>query len=68
MKTRPVVPAGAVLQGDGKTSVWVEKEPGRFQRVEVKVGERAGDVVPVLSGLTAGTRIVVDGAMLLRAQ
>jgi cobalt-zinc-cadmium efflux system membrane fusion protein len=68
MKTRPVVPAGAVLQGDGKTSVWVEKAPGRFQPVEVKVGERAGDVLPVLSGLTAGTRIVVDGAMLLRAQ
>jgi cobalt-zinc-cadmium efflux system membrane fusion protein len=68
MKTRPVVPAGAVMQGDGKTSVWIEKAPGRFQPVEVKVGERAGDVLPVLSGLTAGTRIVVDGAMLLRAQ
>ena len=24
MRTLPVVPAGAVLQGDGKTSVWVE--------------------------------------------
>jgi cobalt-zinc-cadmium efflux system membrane fusion protein len=68
MKTRPVVPAGAVLQGDGKTSVWVERSPGRFQPVEVKVGERAGGMLPVISGVTAGTRIVVDGAMLLRAQ
>ena len=68
MKTLPVVPAGAVMQGDGKTSVWVERAPGRFQPVEVKVGERAGNMLPVLSGLQAGTRIVADGAMLLRAQ
>jgi cobalt-zinc-cadmium efflux system membrane fusion protein len=68
MKTVPVVPVGAVLQGDGKTSVWVEIAPGRFQPVEVKTGERAGEMLPVMSGLKAGTRIVVDGAMLLRAQ
>ncbi len=68
MKTLPVVPAGAVMQGDGKTSVWIEKSPGRFQPVEVKVGERAGNMLPVLSGLGAGARIVADGAMLLRAQ
>jgi cobalt-zinc-cadmium efflux system membrane fusion protein len=68
MKTLPVVPVGAVLQGDGKTSVWVEKAPGHFQPVEVKTGERTGDMLPVISGLKAGTRIVVDGAMLLRAQ
>jgi cobalt-zinc-cadmium efflux system membrane fusion protein len=68
MKTLVVVPTGAVLQGDGKTSVWVEKAPGRFQPVEVKVGERSGNMLPILSGLQAGTRIVTDGAMLLRAQ
>jgi cobalt-zinc-cadmium efflux system membrane fusion protein len=68
MKTLPVVPAGAVLQGDGKTMVWVEQAPGRYQPVEVKTGERAGANLPILSGLRAGTRIVVDGAMLLREQ
>jgi multidrug efflux pump subunit AcrA (membrane-fusion protein) len=68
MKTLPVLPVGAVLQGDGKTTVWVEKGPGRFQPVEVKTGERAGNLLPVMSGLKAGTRVVVDGAMLLRAQ
>ena len=47
MKTLPVVPVGAVLQGDGKTSVWVETARGRFQTVEVKTGERAGDMLPV---------------------
>jgi cobalt-zinc-cadmium efflux system membrane fusion protein len=68
MRTLPVVPVGAVLQGDGKTVVWVEQAPGRFRPVEVKTGERTGGNLPVLSGLQAGTRIVVDGAMLLRAQ
>ncbi|HJZ96293.1 MAG TPA: efflux RND transporter periplasmic adaptor subunit [Candidatus Solibacter sp.] len=68
MKTLPVVPAGAVLQGDGKSIVWVEQSPGRFQPVEVKAGERNGANFPILSGLPAGARIVVDGAMLLREQ
>ena len=68
MKTLPVVPAGAVFQGDGKSVVWVEQSPGRFQPVPVKTGERAGADVPVLSGLQPGMRIVTDGAMLLRAQ
>jgi cobalt-zinc-cadmium efflux system membrane fusion protein len=68
MKTLPVVPVGAVLQGDGKTSVWVETARGHFQTVEEKTGERVGDMLPVTSGLKAGARVVVDGAMLLRAQ
>jgi cobalt-zinc-cadmium efflux system membrane fusion protein len=68
MKTQPVVPVGAVLQGDGKTSVWVEIARGHFQTVDVKTGERAGDMLPITSGLKTGARVVVDGAMLLRAQ
>jgi len=68
MKTLPVIPVGALMQGDGKTSVWVETARGRFQPVEVRAGDRAGDVLPIISGLKAGDRIVVDGAMLLRAQ
>jgi cobalt-zinc-cadmium efflux system membrane fusion protein len=68
MKTLPVVPAGAVFQADGKSSVWIEEGPGRFRPVDVKTGERANETVPILSGLKAGTRIVTDGAMLLRAQ
>ncbi len=64
----PVVPPGAVMQGDGKNLVWVERGPGRFQPVEVKTGSRAGDVLPVLQGIDAGERVVVEGAMLLKAQ
>ena len=68
MRTVPVLPVGAVVQGDGKSSVWVEQGQGHFKPVEVKTGERSGDLLPVLSGLQAGARVVVDGAMLLRAQ
>jgi len=68
MKTLPVIPVGALLQGDGKTSVWVQTAPGHFQTVEVKTGDRTGDMLPVLSGLKTGDHVVVDGAMLLRAQ
>jgi cobalt-zinc-cadmium efflux system membrane fusion protein len=68
VKTLPVVPIGAVIQGNGKAMVWVEQAPGRYQPVDVKAGERSGDNLPILSGLQVGTRIVVDGAMLLREQ
>jgi cobalt-zinc-cadmium efflux system membrane fusion protein len=64
----PVVPAGAVVQGDGKTVAFVERQPGTFHPVEVKLGERNGDMLPVLAGLRAGDRVVVDGVMLLRPQ
>jgi membrane fusion protein, heavy metal efflux system len=64
----PVVPAGSVAQGDGKNVVFVERGPGRFQPVEVKLGPRTGDSMPVLAGLRAGERVVVDGVMLLKGQ
>jgi cobalt-zinc-cadmium efflux system membrane fusion protein len=64
----PVIPTGAVMQGDGKTVVFVETGPGRFRPLEVKVGNRSGNVLPVLAGLRPGDRVVVGGAMLLRAQ
>jgi membrane fusion protein, heavy metal efflux system len=68
MRARPVAPVGAVIEDDGRSVVYVEKGPGRFQPTEIKVGKRTGDILPVLSGLKAGDRIVVDGAMLLKTQ
>ena len=68
MRVRPVVPVGALIQGDGHNIVFIEKGPGRFQQTEITVGKRSGDVLPVLSGLKAGDRVVADGAMLLKTQ
>jgi cobalt-zinc-cadmium efflux system membrane fusion protein len=62
----PVVPAGAVIQSGERTLVYVETAAGRFEPRTVTVGARSGDVVRVISGLSAGEVVVVDGAMLLQ--
>lgn len=61
-----VVPAGAVVQMEGRETVFVEEEPGRFRAVRVRTGKRSGDRIPVLDGIGTGRQVVTDGAMLLR--
>jgi len=61
-----VVPTGAVIQSGEHSMVFVETGAGRFERRPVTVGARAGDVVRVVSGLSHGDTVVVDGAMLLQ--
>ncbi len=62
----PVVPAGALVQMEGREAVFVEEASGRFRAVRVRAGRRSGDRIPVLEGLEPGARVVADGAMLLR--
>lgn len=62
----PVVPLASVVQQYGRTVVFVEHEPARFERREVVLGARVGDRVAVLQGVTAGERVIVDGAILLK--
>jgi len=61
----PVVPASAVIEGDGRSVVFVESAPGTFQERVVALGKNVGGQVRVLNGLKAGETVVVDGAMLL---
>lgn len=68
VRTMPLLPASAVVQEGGKTMVWVERAPGRFQPVEVTTGARTDERISITSGLRAGDRVVIDGPMLLRAQ
>jgi len=63
----PVVPASAVVQGEGGASVFVERHSGEFERIQVRAGETRNGLIPILSGLKAGDRVVVDGAILLKA-
>ena len=58
---RPVVPAGAVVQGDKRNIVYRENSPGVFEPVDVTFGRREGDRVPILTGIKSGDRIVTDG-------
>jgi cobalt-zinc-cadmium efflux system membrane fusion protein len=62
----PVLPAAAIVQEYGHPIVFVERAPGHFVRREVALGPRAGDVMPVVSGVQAGERVVVDGGVLLK--
>jgi len=62
----PTLPVEAVLIKDGRTSVvYVAKDDRTFERREVVVGRSSGGRVPVVSGLSAGERVVVRGALLL---
>jgi membrane fusion protein, heavy metal efflux system len=62
----PTLPVEAVLIKDGKHSVvYVARDDLTFERRDVVVGREVGGRVRVVSGLSAGDRVVVRGALLL---
>jgi cobalt-zinc-cadmium efflux system membrane fusion protein len=63
-----LIPSRAVFTEDARTYVYAEAGPGRFVRRPVDIVQGEGAERRVLSGLSAGDRIVVDGAILLRQQ
>lgn len=61
-----VVPSQAVLVRDGaRTIVYVELEPGHYAARDVDAVPTGDGRVHVLSGLEAGDRVVVEGALLI---
>jgi cobalt-zinc-cadmium efflux system membrane fusion protein len=64
------VPRAAVQEVEGKKVVFVPgTKPGEFRAVPVEVGEAIeGGKVVILSGLSAGARVVVAGAFALRSE
>ena len=62
------VPTTAVLDTGMRQLAYVERQPGEFAAVEVKVGPRAGDFYPVISGLNEGDRVAARGNFLLDSQ
>jgi cobalt-zinc-cadmium efflux system membrane fusion protein len=65
-KKMPVLPPGAIVQEYGRSTVFAERAPGQYERRQVTVGPPVSERVPVLSGVQAGDRVVVDGAVLLK--
>ncbi|HET7557191.1 MAG TPA: efflux RND transporter periplasmic adaptor subunit [Rhodanobacteraceae bacterium] len=62
-----LVPVAAVLRDDDNLPfVYVQDRDGSFARRHVTLGERSGDRYLIPAGLTAGERIVSDGALFLR--
>jgi cobalt-zinc-cadmium efflux system membrane fusion protein len=62
------VPESAVQELNGKQVVFVQSEDKDFVPREVKAGPRVAGQITILSGLEAGTPVVVNGALLLKSQ
>lgn len=62
------VPATAVVDRGQQQFVWVELSPGKYAPRAVTVGGRSADRVEILSGLTGGEKVVVEGGFLLDSE
>ena len=62
---RVVVPKTAIRTADGRSIVFVVKDD-RVERRAVSVGFENGDQVELVSGVSAGERVVVDGPATLK--
>jgi Cu(I)/Ag(I) efflux system membrane fusion protein len=62
------VPERAVVDTGSKKVVYVEREPGLFEGVEVELGPRHDDYFPVIKGLQAGDKVAAAGGFLIDAE
>jgi len=62
------VPAEAVLDSGERKTVFVDRGNGFFEPRKVKTGERDGERIQILSGLTGGERIVTSGNFLIDSE
>jgi len=60
-----LLPEQAVQRQGDELIVFVEEEPGHFERREVEVGKTSMGFVPVLKGINEGEQVVVEGAFVL---
>ena len=62
------VPADAVLDAGERKTVFVDRGSGFFEPRQVITGQRDGDRIQILSGLTGGERIVTSGNFLIDSE
>ena len=62
------VPADAVLDAGERKTVFVDRGNGFFEPRLVTTGERSGDRIQILSGLSGGERIVTSGNFLIDSE
>ena len=60
-----IVPISSILMNNDTTSVFVETTPWTFVRRDVELGLEDDKSVRVISGLTAGERVVTSGGVLM---
>jgi RND family efflux transporter MFP subunit len=64
-RAKLVLPSAAVRTADGRSIVFVVRDD-RVERRAISTGPPVGDQVEVLSGVSAGERVVVDGPQTLK--
>jgi len=62
------IPEQAVIDTGRMKVVYVEREPGLYEGVEVELGPRTGGYYPVIDGLSAGDKVAAAGSFLLDAE
>ena len=62
------VPERAVVDTGSKKVVYVEREPGMFEGVEVELGPRQAGYYPVVKGLQRGDKVAAAGGFLIDAE
>lgn len=65
---RPRVPNGAVVTAGVTSYVFVERDPGTFERRAVTVSAQGREFTYVKDGLNPGDRVVAAGALLLNSE
>jgi cobalt-zinc-cadmium efflux system membrane fusion protein len=65
-----VIPRAAVQNVGSRTVVYIadSQQAGRFIERDVRLGDRAGNDVAVLSGVNPGDRVVAEGSFAVRAE
>ncbi|MGA2034082.1 MAG: efflux RND transporter periplasmic adaptor subunit [Thermoguttaceae bacterium] len=62
------VPERAVVDTGSRKVVYVQREPGLFEGVQVELGPRQGEYYPVLKGLQRGDEVAAAGGFLIDAE
>jgi Cu(I)/Ag(I) efflux system membrane fusion protein len=62
------VPADAVLNAGERKTVFIDRGNGYFEPRQVKTGDREGDRIQILSGLSGGERVVTSGNFLIDSE
>ncbi|GMQ99560.1 MAG: efflux RND transporter periplasmic adaptor subunit [Zetaproteobacteria bacterium] len=63
-----LVPEKAIQRQGSELIVFVEEEPGKYERREVKTGKASMGLVPILDGVKEGDSVVINGAFILASE